>query len=176
VIVLYWRRFWDVASACPRASPGAIRFARNIAARLPAVDGDRLLRLRAVKAMLGSPILVAVALIVGGIAILARAAWMRKRPKVSSVEAMSWKTALGIGLIQCLSMIPGVSRSGATIMGALSLGVERKTAAEYSFFLAVPTMLAASGYDLLKTGASLDAAPGGRSRSASSSRSSSPCW
>jgi undecaprenyl-diphosphatase len=70
---------------------------------------------------------------------------------------MGWKTALGIGLIQCLSMIPGVSRSGATIMGALSLGVERKTAAEYSFFLAVPTMLAASGYDLLKTGARLDA-------------------
>jgi undecaprenyl-diphosphatase len=53
-------------------------------------------------------------------------------------------------------MVPGVSRSGATIMGALSLGVERKTAAEYSFFLAVPTMLAASGYDLLRTGAALD--------------------
>jgi undecaprenyl-diphosphatase len=69
---------------------------------------------------------------------------------------MSWKTALGIGFIQCLSMIPGVSRSGATIMGALSLGVERKTAAEYSFFLAVPTMLAASSYDLLKSGAALD--------------------
>jgi undecaprenyl-diphosphatase len=68
---------------------------------------------------------------------------------------MSWRTALGIGLIQCLSMIPGVSRSGATILGALSLGVERKTAAEFSFFLAVPTMLAATGYDLLKSGAAL---------------------
>ena len=64
-------------------------------------------------------------------------------------------TALGIGFIQCLSMIPGISRSGATIIGALSLGVERKTAAEYSFFLAVPTMLAASGYDLLKSGEQL---------------------
>ena len=69
----------------------------------------------------------------------------------TSVEGMSWKTALGIGLVQCLSMIPGVSRSGATIMGALTLGVERKTAAEFSFFLAVPTMIAATGYDLLKT-------------------------
>jgi undecaprenyl-diphosphatase len=69
---------------------------------------------------------------------------------------MGWKTALGIGFVQCLSMIPGLSRSGATIMGALSLGVERKTAAEYSFFLAVPTMLAASGYDLMKSGAALD--------------------
>jgi undecaprenyl-diphosphatase len=64
---------------------------------------------------------------------------------------MSWRIALGVGVIQCLSMIPGVSRSGATILGALSLGVERKTAAEYSFFLAVPTMLAATGYDLFKS-------------------------
>jgi undecaprenyl-diphosphatase len=79
-----------------------------------------------------------------------------KTPRVETVEAMGWKTALGIGMIQCLSMIPGISRSGATIMGALALGVERKTAAEYSFFLAVPTMLAASGYDLFKTGAHLD--------------------
>ena len=64
------------------------------------------------------------------------------------VEAMGWRTALGIGVIQCLSMIPGVSRSGATIMGALTLGVDRKTAAEYSFFLAVPVMLAASAKEL----------------------------
>ena len=78
-----------------------------------------------------------------------------KRPRFESVEAMSWRAALGVGLIQCLSMIPGVSRSGATIIGALSLGVERKTAAEYSFFLAVPTMLAASSYDLLRSGSEL---------------------
>ena len=80
----------------------------------------------------------------------------QREPRWNSVEAMSWKTALGIGIIQCLSMIPGVSRSGATIIGALGLGVERKTAAEYSFFLAVPTMLAASAFDLLQTGATLD--------------------
>src|SRR3546814_10804801 len=81
-------------------------------------------------------------LIVGGVAILLieRAV---KRPSVDTVEAMPTRTALGIGIIQCLSMIPGVSRSGATIMGALALGVERKTAAEFSLFLAVPTMLAA---------------------------------
>jgi undecaprenyl-diphosphatase len=62
---------------------------------------------------------------------------------------MSWRTALGIGAIQCLSMIPGVSRSGATIMGALALGVGRKTAAEFSFFLAIPTMLGASALSLI---------------------------
>jgi undecaprenyl-diphosphatase len=105
--------------------------------------------------MLDAPMLVAVSLVVGGIAILIieRAV---KTPRVDSVERMSWATALGVGIIQCLSMIPGVSRSAATIMGALSLGVERKTAAEYSFFLAVPTMLRASGYDLHRTGSGLD--------------------
>ena len=108
----------------------------------------------AVKAMLDAPILVAVALIVGGVVILVLERWNR-HPTTPSVEAMGWKTALGIGFIQCLSMIPGVSRSGATIMGAIGLGVERKSAAEFSFFVAVPTMLAASGYDLLKSGAAL---------------------
>jgi undecaprenyl-diphosphatase len=155
VIVLYWRRFTDVGIGLVRRDPGAIAFTRNILLGfLPsAVIG--LFVYKMVKAMLEAPILVAIALILGGIAILVIERLV-KTPRVETVEAMGWKTALGIGLIQCLSMIPGVSRSGATIMGALSLGVERKTAAEYSFFLAVPTMLAASGYDLFKTGAHLD--------------------
>jgi len=155
VIVLYWRRFRDAALGLTRGEPAAILFARNIALGFLPSMVIGFFVYGAVKAMLESPMLVAVALIVGGVAILAIERLV-KTPKVETVEAMSWKTALGIGLIQCLSMIPGVSRSGATIMGALSLGVERKTAAEYSFFLAVPTMLAASGYDLLKTGADLD--------------------
>jgi undecaprenyl-diphosphatase len=155
VIVAYHRRFTDVLIGLTRGDAGAIAFTRNIALGfLPAmVIGFFVYDL--VKAMLDAPILVAVALIVGGIAILAIERLV-KTPRVHTVETMSWKTALGVGFIQCLSMIPGVSRSGATIMGALSLGVERKTAAEYSFFLAVPTMLAASGYDLLKTGGNLD--------------------
>jgi undecaprenyl-diphosphatase len=156
VIVLYWRRFWDAGVGVLWLEPEALRFARNIALGfLPSMVVGFIVY-DAVKAMLGSPLIVAVALIAGGILILVLERRLG-RPRVESVEAMGWKTALGIGLIQCLSMIPGVSRSGATIMGALSLGVERKTAAEYSFFLAVPTMLAASGYDLLKTGAKLDA-------------------
>jgi undecaprenyl-diphosphatase len=155
VLVAYRKRFTDVLIGLAGRDAGAIAFTRNIILGfLPAmVIGFFVYDF--VKAMLESPTLVACALIVGGVAILVieRAV---KTPRIATVEAMSWKTALGIGLIQCLSMIPGVSRSGATIMGALSLGVERKTAAEYSFFLAVPTMLAASGYDLLKNGAALD--------------------
>jgi undecaprenyl-diphosphatase len=154
VIVLYWRRFWDVLVGLGRGDRGAILFARNIALGfIPSVVVG-LIVYKAVKAMLGAPAIVAVALIVGGIAILVIERLV-KRSTVLSVEEMSWRTALGVGVIQCLSMIPGVSRSGATILGALSLGVERKTAAEYSFFLAVPTMLAATGYDLLKSGGAL---------------------
>ncbi|MBA3678182.1 MAG: undecaprenyl-diphosphate phosphatase [Sphingosinicella sp.] len=155
VIVAYHRRFTDVMVGLSRRDTGAIAFTRNIILGfLPSmVIGFFVYDL--VKAMLDAPILVAVALIVGGIAILVIER-MVKTPHVESVEAMGWKTALGVGMVQCLSMIPGVSRSGATIMGALSLGVERKTAAEYSFFLAVPTMLAASGYDLYKNGGGLD--------------------
>jgi undecaprenyl-diphosphatase len=107
--------------------------------------------------MLETPAIVAWALILGGIAILAIER-MAKTVTTESVEAMNWKTALGIGFIQCLSMIPGVSRSGATIMGALVLGVERKTAAEFSFFVAVPTMMGASTLALYKEGAALAAA------------------
>jgi undecaprenyl-diphosphatase len=154
VVTLYWRRFWDVGVGLLRRDPGAIAFTRNILLGFLPSMAIGFFVYDAVKAMLESPTLVAVALIVGGIAILVIERLV-KTPTVETVEAMTWRTALGIGFIQCLSMIPGVSRSGATIMGALSLGVERKTAAEYSFFLAVPTMLAASGYDLIKSGGAL---------------------
>ena len=154
VVVLYWRRVWNVFVGLGRREAHAWRFARNIALGfLPsAVVG--LVVYKAVKAMLESPEIVAVALIVGGVLILVIER-LARNPRTLIIEDMGWKTALGIGIVQCVSMIPGMSRSGATIMGALGLGVERKAAAEFSFFLAVPTMLAASGYDLYKTGAAL---------------------
>jgi undecaprenyl-diphosphatase len=155
VIVLYWRTFMNVLIGLGRRDPAAIIFTRNVLLGFIPSMAIGFVVYDYVKAMLGSPVLVCIALIVGGIAILVIERLVKK-PTTSSVEEMSWKTALGIGFIQCLSMIPGVSRSGATILGALSLGVERKTAAEYSFFLAVPTMLAASSYDLLKNAESLD--------------------
>jgi undecaprenyl-diphosphatase len=93
--------------------------------------------------------IVCASLVLGGIAIIAIERW-KPAPRLVEVENLTPMTSLKIGLFQCLAMIPGVSRSGATILGALLLGVERKTAAEFSFFLAIPTMLGATTLDLWK--------------------------
>ena len=149
VIVLYWRTFWAVLIGLLRRQPESWRFLRNVLVGfLPsAVLG--LILIDRIEAMLGSPTIVAWALLLGGIAILAieRAAPPGHERGVADI---SLGKALGIGLIQCLAMIPGVSRSGATILGGLSLGVERRTAAEFSFFLAIPTMVGASTLALAK--------------------------
>ena len=147
VVVLYFGRFAKVAAGLLRREPPAIAFTRNIILGvLPALVIGAL-AYSAIKAMLERPIIVAVALIVGGVAILVIERAVKAGP-IDAVERMRWPTALGIGFVQCLSMIPGISRSGATIMGALTMGVERRTAAEYSFFLAIPVMLAASAKEL----------------------------
>ncbi|MEA3011371.1 MAG: undecaprenyl-diphosphatase [Sphingomonadales bacterium] len=156
VILLYWRRFWEVLVGLLRWSSGPVAFTRNVLLGFLPSMAIGALAYGAIRRMLETPEIVAVALIAGGIAILVIER-MTKRVTTESVEAMGWKTALGIGVIQCLSMIPGVSRSGATIMGALAFGVERKTAAEFSFFVAVPTMIGASAYALFKSGAQLGA-------------------
>jgi undecaprenyl-diphosphatase len=97
------------------------------------------------------PSLVSYMLIAGGIAFIVIERWMRNHPaKVEGVENISYRQAFMIGLIQSLSMIPGVSRSGATIMGGLLVGMNRKDAAEFSFLLALPTMFAATAYDIYK--------------------------
>jgi undecaprenyl-diphosphatase len=88
-------------------------------------------------------------LILGGVAIIVIERMVKNTPIVGVAE-MPLKTAIGVGVIQCVSMIPGVSRSGATIMGGLSLGLERRTAAEFSFFLAIPTMVGATTLELIK--------------------------
>ena len=109
-----------------------------------------------IKAVLFNPITVATALIVGGIVIL----YIEKRayhPRINSVDDMSWADALKVGFAQALAMIPGTSRSGATIMGGLIFGLSRKAATEFSFFLAIPTMFAATVYDLYKNWALLRA-------------------
>jgi undecaprenyl-diphosphatase len=104
---------------------------------------------KAIKAYLFNPITVAGALIAGGIAILFIEK-MEHRSHVKDVDGITLKQALGTGVAQCLALFPGVSRSGATIMGGLLIGFDRKVAVEFSFFLAIPTMFAATGYDLLK--------------------------
>lgn len=102
-----------------------------------------------IKTYLFNPLVVATALIVGGLLIL----WAERRPhriEAETVDDITWKRALGVGFAQALAMIPGTSRSGATIIGGLFLSLSRKTAAEFSFFLAIPTMFAATAYDLYK--------------------------
>lgn len=102
-----------------------------------------------IKSVLFDPIVVSVSLIVGGFLILLIER-IKPAPTTESVDALTWRKALAIGFCQTIAMIPGTSRSGATIMGALMLGVERKVATEFSFFLAIPTMLGAATYDTYK--------------------------
>jgi undecaprenyl-diphosphatase len=149
IVVLYWRTFWAVLEGLIQRNAMSWRFVGNILiAFLPSAILGFLL-INKIEALLGAPKLVAVALIVGGIAIIVIERLVKNTPVVGVAE-MPFKTAIGVGLVQCLSMIPGVSRSGATIMGALSLGVERRTAAEFSFFLAIPTMVGATTLELAK--------------------------
>jgi undecaprenyl-diphosphatase len=112
-----------------------------------------------IKAYLFNPVSVAVALVVGAIVIFAVERWYAKHgaPRVTNVDDMTWKDALKVGLAQCFSLIPGTSRSGATIMGGMIFGLSRQVATEFSFFLAVPIMFAASGYQLVKYRALLSA-------------------
>jgi len=149
VLVAYWRRFWEVGLGVLAGRREPLRFTRNILLGFLPAMVIGVLVYDAVRAAMQTPVIVAAALIVGGVAILLIER-MVKRVRVESVEEMPLRTAVSIGIVQCLAMLPGVSRSGATIMGSLLMGVERKTAAEFSFFLAVPTMAAATAYALFK--------------------------
>ena len=149
IVVLYWRTFWAVLEGMLKGNPVSWRFVRNIlVAFLPSAILGFIL-IKHIEALLGNAKVVAIALIVGGIAILLIERVARRSDTIG-VSEMPARTALGIGIAQCLAMVPGVSRSGATIMGALSLGVERRTAAEFSFFLAVPTMLGSTTLEIAK--------------------------
>ena len=149
VVVLYWRTFQAVLIGLAKREPASWRFLRNILlAFLPAAAVGLAVH-KQIEALLLRPDVVAVALIAGGVAILVIERLV-KTAFIVGVADVPVARSLGIGVIQCISMIPGVSRSGATIMGALSLGVERRTAAEFSFFLAVPTMLGATVLELAK--------------------------
>lgn len=110
-----------------------------------------LLAYKTIKTYLFNPYVVSVSLIVGGVVLLFLDKWSaKKESEYKEIEDISYVNALKIGLIQCVSMVPGVSRSAATIFGGIFSGFNRQQAAEFSFLLAIPTMFAASGYDLLK--------------------------
>ena len=156
IVVLYWRTFRDVLVGLFQRDGTALRFTRNLLiAFLPAVVlglalGD------IIDALLENAVVVAWALVIGGVAIIVieRLVKVSPAPEVERPEQMvagvSLRQSVLIGLVQCLAIIPGVSRSGATIMGAVALGIDRKTAADFSFFLAVPTLAGATVLQLAK--------------------------
>ncbi|MEI6678854.1 MAG: undecaprenyl-diphosphate phosphatase [Mariniphaga sp.] len=136
VIVLYWKRFfqtWDF-------------YWKLLVAVMPALIIGFLFSEK-IDSLLENVMVVAVMLVLGGVFMLFVDSWFN-HPKRD--QTMDWKRSLKIGFYQCIAMIPGVSRSMATIVGGMSTNLTRKNAAEFSFFLAVPTMAAASGYKLLK--------------------------
>lgn len=145
VLVLYWRRFltsWDF-------------YLKLFVAFLPAAAIGFLVK-DYIDALLGNVAVVAGALIAGGFVLIFIDKWFDKQEarlsesNEGTIEKLTYMQSLGIGLVQCLAFIPGVSRSASSIIGGLSVQLTRKTAAEFSFFLAVPTLTAATGYKLLK--------------------------
>ncbi len=160
VILVYWQKIRDTVVALP-SDAQAQRFALNVTiAFFPAV----ILGLafgKAIKANLFTPVVVASAFIIGGFIIL----WAERRQannpavaRIQSVEEMTPVDALKVGLAQCLAMIPGTSRSGATIIGGMLLGLSRKAATDFSFYLAIPTLIGAGAYSLYKERAMLSLA------------------
>jgi len=155
VVALYFARLWKVLITLP-TDPRSRHFAISIlVAFLPSVLVGLFLYDFIKAVLFESVTIICIALIVGGFALLALERFA-PQPREHDAMALSWKRSVGVGLFQCISVIPGVSRSGATIAGALTLGLDKRAAAEFSFFLAIPTMVAASTYDIIKSGATID--------------------
>ena len=157
VIIVYWQKIHSTVVALP-SSRQAQRFALNVLiAFFPAVILGLLFG-KAIKEHLFTPQVVASTFILGAFVIL----WAERRPqsaaRVHSVDDMTALDALKVGLVQCLAMIPGTSRSGATIIGGMLLGLSRKAATDFSFFLAIPTLIGAGVYSLYKERALLSTA------------------
>ena len=137
VVVLYFKRFFQSINF----------YFKLLVAFIPAMVFGLLLS-KKIDELLESPLTVAISLVIGGIILLFVDKWFQK-PTINEETEISYLTAFKIGLFQCLAMIPGTSRSGASIVGGMSLKLSRKVAAEFSFFLAVPTMFAATAKKLL---------------------------
>ena len=152
VILVYWQKIRDTVVALPTEKQ-AQQFALNVLiAFIPAVVLGLLFG-KAIKENLFTPVVVASTFIIGGFIIL----WAEKRQaknpdvaRIHAVEDMSMMDALKVGLVQCFAMIPGTSRSGATIIGGMLLGLSRKAATDFSFYLAIPTLIGAGAYSLYK--------------------------
>jgi len=155
LVVLYFARLWQVFSTAHR-DPAARRFVVAVLlAFLPAAFAGLLLHDVIKTVLFESPMLIAVMLILGGVVLLF-VDRLSIPVQVDDAAAIPFRKALAIGVFQCLALVPGVSRSGSTIVGALLLGVSKRAAAEFSFFLSMPTMGAAVAYDLYKNRDVLD--------------------
>ena len=157
VIIVYWQKIRATLVALP-SERQAQKFALNVLIGfLPAVLLGLLFG-KLIKAHLFTPVVVASTFILGGFVIL----WAERRPqsaaRIHSVDDMSALDALKVGLVQCLAMVPGTSRSGATIIGGMLLGLSRQAATDFSFFLAIPTLIGAGAYSLYKERALLSLA------------------
>jgi len=157
VIIVYWQKIRATLAALPTQRE-AQRFSLNVAIGFfPAVVAGLLFG-KMIQANLFTPGVVASAFILGGFVIL----WAERRQqrvvRVQEADDMSWKDALKVGLVQCVAMIPCTSRSGATIIGGMLLGLSRKAATDFSFYLAIPTLIGAGAYSLFKERALLSAA------------------
>ena len=152
VILVYWQKIRTTLLELP-TQKRAQQFVLNVLIGfLPAVVLGLLFG-KVIKEHLFTPVVVATTFIVGGFIIL----WAEKRQaaggtavRVTDADDMTWKDALKVGLVQCLAMIPGTSRSGATIIGGMLLGLSRKAATDFSFYLAIPTLIGAGVYSLYK--------------------------
>jgi undecaprenyl-diphosphatase len=160
VVLVYWDKIRATLADLPTGRQAQTLALNVLIAFLPAVVLGLLFG-KAIKAYLFTPAVVATTFIVGGFIIL----WAEKRQAaggnavhVTDADDMTWKDALKVGLAQCLAMIPGTSRSGATIIGGMLLGLSRKAATDFSFYLAIPTLIGAGAYSLYKERALLSLA------------------
>ena len=149
-VVWEYRRRFAVALAGLASDPAARRFWLNLAVAFMPAALLGLALAKTIKALLFKPVPVALAFIVGALVIL----WVERRghraPRIDGIEQMTWRDALKVGVAQAFALIPGTSRSGATIIGGMLFGLSRRAATEFSFFLAVPTLVAAGAYDFYK--------------------------
>jgi undecaprenyl-diphosphatase len=155
VVALYFRKLWGALIGIP-TDPAARRFAISVlVAFAPAVVAGLALHDLIKTVLFESPQVICISLVVGGVVLLLLD---RFAPPVRQDDAMKlgWLTALGVGFFQCLALVPGVSRSGATIAGSMLMGVEKKAAAEFSFFLAIPTMAGAFALDAWENRSAID--------------------
>ncbi len=157
LLTVYFARLWRMLVDLPRDA-ATQRFVLGIlVAFLPAAFVGVALHKYIKEVLFETPMLICVTLILGGIVLLI-VDKLKLEPRTTTVEQITPLTAFKIGICQCVAMIPGVSRSGATIVGGMLLGLSKRTAAEFSFFLAMPTMAGAFAYDLYKSYGDLDAA------------------